>query len=200
MGTQGQTGAARLFFGSTLARVLRETAVPVLALGPESSGLCRHEPGGPAIQIDQVVAAVGLHAGTDHIVRLAASVAATQYCPLVLVHAVPPARGVAHWRELLDAEHQQRLACANERLQALAGHPELRSIRTRTVLRVGQPEDVIAEVGGEQPHTLIVLGLRSARPAFGLQPGTTAYRVLCTSKAPVLAAPLNAVCAGDTRQ
>src|SRR5918993_111890 len=58
LGTQGQTGAARLFFGSTTQRVLRETVTPTLVVPPAANPIVREEPSGPALKIDHVIAAL----------------------------------------------------------------------------------------------------------------------------------------------
>jgi nucleotide-binding universal stress UspA family protein len=199
MGTHGQTGAARVFFGSTLARVLRETAVPVLALGPESPGLCREDADGPALEIRRVIAALGSHA-SDHVVRAATAVARRQQCPLVLVHVVRPAEGLDRWRDLLEAQHQERLARAEQTLRAQGGELERQAVQTEIHVEAGQTDEVIAKLGAQQERTLVVLGLRNARAAIGPQPGSTAYRVLCVSKAPVLVVPPEPTAQAEARE
>jgi nucleotide-binding universal stress UspA family protein len=189
MGTHGQTGAARLFFGSTLARVLRETTAPVLALGPESPGLCREEAKGPVIEVRNVIAALSLTHASDHVLRAAAAVAERQQCPLLLAHVVAPPQGLDRWQDLLEAQQKERLVRAEQRLRTLAEELDRHSVRTEIYVGAGPAEDVIAELADRAERTLVVLGLRSARAMLGQQPGSTAYRVLCVSKAPVLVVP-----------
>ena len=58
LGTQGQTGAARLFFGSTTQRVLRETVTPTLVVPPAANTIVREDAAGPALAIAHVIAAL----------------------------------------------------------------------------------------------------------------------------------------------
>jgi universal stress protein A len=189
MGTQGHTGAARVFFGSTAARVLRETTIPVLAIGPGSRTLLRDAAEGPVLSVSRVVAGVDFGDMTGHTVAEAARVAARWGASLELWHAVDEAHGMELWRRLVDEHQQQKVARAERELGLLAD--EIRGtapgVSVRTV--VGTPELVLAAAAAEREGTLLVLGLRSRQALVGQQPGTTAYRVLCLSDVPVLVLP-----------
>lgn len=190
MGTHGHTGAARLFFGSTLARVLREAVVPVIALGPASPAIYRETAEGPVIEIRWVIAAVDVKSPADHVIGIAGAIAARHHCPALLVHVVVPPQGLARWQKLLEAHEKEDITRAEDRLRLYARELERQSIPTDILVSAGQVEDVISELSGQQEQTLIVLGLRDVPAVIGPQPGSTAYRVLSKSKAPVLVVPL----------
>ena len=59
----------------------------------------------------------------------------------------------------------------------------------RTSAAQGDPERVLAAMAGERPRTLLVLGLRRGAGLLSPQPGSTAYRILCLARTPVLVVP-----------
>jgi nucleotide-binding universal stress UspA family protein len=200
LGTQGHTGAARVFFGSTVARILRETAVPVLAIGPGSRGLVEEHPDGPTLHVDRIVVGVDFSEMTPHTVHAAALLAGRWGCRLQLLHAVDEAHGMERWRRLVDAHLHNRVARAEKELAMLAD--EVRNGRTPVEVgtAIGTPELAIAAAGTERDWTLLVLGLRSQQGIVGQQPGSIAYRVLCLSEAPVLVVPPPAAKRGRRRR
>ena len=93
LGTQGQTGAARLFFGSTTQRVLRETGTPTLGVPPAANTIVREDAAGPALAIAHVIAALDFSDTTAATAQGAAGLAARAGARLTLAHVVPQARG-----------------------------------------------------------------------------------------------------------
>jgi nucleotide-binding universal stress UspA family protein len=189
LGTQGHTGASRVFFGSTFARVLRQTALPVLAIGSGSGTLVDEAHEGPRLRVSRIVAGVDFGDMTGHTVREAAQLAARFGAKLELLHAVDEAHGMDLWRRLVDERQRQQVARAEKELGLLAD--EVRGTTPNVIVRtaIGTPELVLADAGREQSGTLLVLGLRSQHGLLGPQPGSTAYRVLCLSEAPILVLP-----------
>jgi nucleotide-binding universal stress UspA family protein len=189
LGTQGQTGALRVFFGSTLARVLRETTLPVLAIGPGSGTLVEEDSGGPLWRVSRVLVGVDFGEMTGHTVQEASQLACRWGATLELVHAIDEAHGMDMWRRLVDERQRQQVSRAAKELAMLAD--EVRGTSPKVVARtvIGTPELVLAEAGRERDETLLVLGLRSQRGIGRPQPGSTAYRVLCLSDAPILVLP-----------
>ena len=59
----------------------------------------------------------------------------------------------------------------------------------RTVASQGEPERVLATLAAEQPHSLLVMGVRRGAGLLSPQPGSTAYKVLCLARTPVLVVP-----------
>ncbi len=189
LGTQGHTGASRVFFGSTFARVLRETTLPLLAIGSGSRTLVQEGRDGSSLRVSRVVVGVDFGDMTGHTVGEASQLAARWGARLELLHAVDEAHGMELWRRLVDEQQRQRVARAEKELGLLAD--EVRGTSPGVVVRttIGTPELVLADAGKEQGGTLLVLGLRSQQGLIGPQPGSTAYRVLCLSEAPVLVLP-----------
>src|SRR4051812_47442658 len=101
LGAQGQTGAARLFFGSTTQRVLRETVTPTLVVPPAASAIVREDASGPSVAIAQVIAALDFSDTTAATAQAAASLAARTGARLTLAHVVPDARGLERWAALV---------------------------------------------------------------------------------------------------
>jgi len=191
LGTQGQTGAARLFFGSTAQRVLRETSTIVLVVPPGASPLVQDGPAGPTLALRHVIAALDFGDTTGATVRAAAGLAAQARAELTLAHAVAPARGLERWSRLLDAHQAQRVVKAGEELALLAREVQAQvpGVGVRTSAAEGEPERVLAGLAGQQPGTVIVMGVRRGGGLLGPQPGSTAYRVLSLSHVPVLVVP-----------
>jgi nucleotide-binding universal stress UspA family protein len=189
LGTQGQTGAARLFFGSTTQRVLRETVTPVLVVPPAATPIVRDGSTGPTLAITQVIAAVDFSDTTAGTVQAAAGLAARTGAGLTLAHVVPAARGLDRWASLLEAHQAQRMARAGDELALLAREVSAQVRDVRTTAALGDPERVLAALGAETPGTLLVMGIRRGAGLFAPQPGSTAYRVLCLARTPVLVVP-----------
>lgn len=189
LGTQGQTGAARLFFGSTAQRVLRESATFVLVVPPGASPLVHDGPTGPALSLRHVIAALDFSDTTGATVQAAAGLAARTGAELTLAHVVTPARGLERWSGMVDAHQAQRVAKAGEELALLAREVQAQVPEVRTSVAEGEPERVLAGLSGQVPGTVIVMGVRRGGGLLGPQPGSTAYRVLSLSHVPVLVVP-----------
>jgi nucleotide-binding universal stress UspA family protein len=189
IGTQGQTGAARLFFGSTTQRVLRETVTPTLAVPPAASSIVRDGSSGPVLAIDHVIAALDFSDTTAATVQAAASLASRAKARLTLAHVVPEARGLERWSSLVDEHQRQRTTRAGDELALLAREIQAQVPDVRTTAARGEPERVLAALGAEQPHSLLVMGIRRGAGLLSPQPGSTAYRVLCLARTPVLVVP-----------
>lgn len=189
LGTQGQTGAARLFFGSTAQRVLRESATLVLVVPPGPSALVQDGATGPTLALRHVIAALDFGETTAAAAQAAAGLAARTGAELTLAHVVAPARGLERWSGLLDAHQAQRVTKAGEELALLAREIQTQVREVRTSVTEGEPERVLAGLAGQVPGSIIVMGVRRSGGLLGPQPGSTAYRVLSLSRVPVLVVP-----------
>jgi nucleotide-binding universal stress UspA family protein len=190
LGTQGQTGAARLFFGSTTQRVLRETVTATLVVPPAASPIVRDEASGPVLAVEHVIAAIDFSDTTAATVQAAASLAARTGAQLTLAHVVPEARGLERWAGLVDEHQAQRTERARHELALLAREVQAQVPEVRTAASMGEPERVLAGLGDERPHSLLVMGIRRGAGILAPQPGSTAYRVLCLARTPVLVVPI----------
>jgi nucleotide-binding universal stress UspA family protein len=189
LGTQGQTGAARVFFGSTTQRVLRETVTPTLVIPPAASAIVREDPSGPALAISHVIAALDFSDTTAATAQAAAGLAAQTGARLTLAHVVPEARGLERWAALVEQHQARRTAQAGEELALLGREVQAQVPDVRTVALQGEPERVLAALAREQPHSLLVMGVRRGAGLLSPQPGSTAYKVLCLARTPVLVMP-----------
>lgn len=189
MGTQGHTGAARLFFGSTTQRVLREAVTPVLAVPPVAQPIVRDGAAGPELAVRHVIAAVDFSDTTAATIQAAAGLAARTGAALTLAHVVPEARGLETWAAMLEEHQAQRAARANEELALLAREVQSQIAVVRTATLRGDPDRALSTVGDEHPGSVLVMGVRRGASLLSPQPGSTAYRVLCLARTPVLVVP-----------
>jgi nucleotide-binding universal stress UspA family protein len=90
---------------------------------------------------------------------------------------------------MVEAHQAQRVAKAGEELAMLAREVQAQVPEARTSVTEGEPERVLAGLGGQVPGTVIVMGVRRGGGLLGPQPGSTAYRVLSLSHVPVLVVP-----------
>ena len=185
LGSEGLGGARRLFFGSTTARVLSESGVPVLAVPPvdrRSKAIARRWPNGP------ILAAIDLGRDAARDVAAAAAVADWFDTPLSLVHVVERTR-VPAWLSLRPAGHdRERSTQARRRLDALArAHGSIGTIGVHVL--VGEPAEQIASLAQDLSAALLVVTLRGDHRLFGDRKGATTYRVVQEAGTPILALP-----------
>jgi nucleotide-binding universal stress UspA family protein len=178
-GTCGLSGATKVFFGSVAEKILRRAEVPVL-LVPAA------EEEGEPLLLSRVLAAVDLDDTIEHGVSQAADVAQHLDLPLRLIHAVSPLPADWRWLDALQASTPIRVRRARERLDEIA-----RTLRVfaETDVRVGSTAEQVTAAANEQPGTLLVVGLDGGTPLGRV--GSTAYRIVCLSKTPVLALPIH---------
>ena len=126
MGTQGLGGIRKMFFGSIAEKVLRDAAVPVLAVplpesattGPESAR--DSEAGVPDIHV--VIASVELDASAEAVIGHAVSFARGFGLPVMLLHVVPPVDRMPRALEAARAAERLHETNAQARLAELADH------------------------------------------------------------------------------
>jgi nucleotide-binding universal stress UspA family protein len=183
MSTHGRAGLAKMFFGSTTERVLRETRIPVLVTPAD-------DPGPPDVaelqrRIHTVLAPVDLSAASERQIQIAAGLADALQASLVLVHVLEPLSGRPGREATVRAANGERRVLAIERLDDLAGavtpRPEL-------ILTDGDAAAEIAKLARERQIGAVVMGLHSTT-ALGPRMGSVTYRMLCQTTAPVLALP-----------
>jgi nucleotide-binding universal stress UspA family protein len=188
IGTHGFSGVRRVFFGSTAAKVLAQTAMPVLALPPEPSEADGVPALGPFLPLRRLLVAVDFTESCMNAVRQAAVLARRWQLALTLLHAVPGGPQLDRWRAFLDADRDRRVEHARYRLKLIGDELARDRLAVRVVAAGGSADEVIARVAAEETGTLVVMGLRD-RGVLTPTPGSTAYRVLCTASSPVLVLP-----------
>jgi nucleotide-binding universal stress UspA family protein len=183
MGSQGRSGAGKMFFGSVTEQVLRKTSVPVLAV-PGTSPVRALAPW-PA---GNIVCAVELGPRASDDVREAAEMARAFDCRLTLVHVVSPTVRQPWLGRALGAYDRQQLKSARQKLEKLArGVRRLVAGGVEARALLGHPAQEIAAVAGDLGASLIVLTLRPGHGLFAPRQGTITYHVLTGSPVPVLA-------------
>ena len=181
VGTRGLGHAARWFLGSTTIRLLRSTDRPILAVPASDDDAAGPVTAWPPIA--RLCCGVDFSDGSLAAVEAAARLASDLGASLTLVHAVPAVSVPVGWEEAVRAADVDRLRQAETHLQDVA-RKMCKGASIRAAL--GTPANVLAEEAGEDPATIIAVGLRGAGHH---RPGSTAMRVLSTARVPVLAVP-----------
>jgi nucleotide-binding universal stress UspA family protein len=185
MSTHGLTGMRKLFFGSTTERVLRETAIPVLAIPPTAEGPRTSEDIRRAV--GRILVPVDLKGWSVHQVQIARRIAESLRVPLIVTHVVEPVRSpLAESLHLPSIELERRTRAEDALGELLATLP--RQIRPEALVTYGDPAEEIAKVARDRNAGLLVIGLHGS-PLLGPRMGSVTYRVLCLAPTPVLALP-----------
>lgn len=185
MSSHGLTGPAKLIFGSTTDRVLRETSLPVLVTpavdpGPENLEDVK------AI-VRTILVPVDLTTATPLQVRIARGLAEALGSTILLAHVFePPLPRPSHRSvvgPLQQAQRQEAERALTELMATLpaAVHPEL-------VLAEGRPPEEIARIARERKAGALVMGLHAGNVG-GPRMGSVTYQVLCHCTSLVLALP-----------
>jgi nucleotide-binding universal stress UspA family protein len=175
LGTQGLGHAGRLWFGSTTARVLRETTRPVLAVPPAKEGHTDDTP-----RVDEIIV------GTDFGPAARAAAAAAEELGklfgvgITALHAVPEVAAPARWSNIVAQAVEEGVREARRQMGDSVPAHWTSDVRTGSAASV-----LVDAASGKQ--ALIVVGLSGNQSEN--RPGTTAYRVLLDADAPVLAVP-----------
>ncbi len=188
LGTHGLGSVGKFFFGSTTARVLERTRIPVLAVPATHGRRSRLGPprGWPGRQI---IVPLALDRTTSGDAGRAAEVAGFLGASVVLVHAVvqtpvPPFMGAGVLRGQREA-----VALAGRRLGRVAIGLRRGGLTVRSLVAVGDPAEVVAALAARHRNSLVVLTLERRGRLFGSRPGTISYRVLQRGAVPVVALP-----------
>jgi nucleotide-binding universal stress UspA family protein len=185
MSSRGQSGARKLFFGSTTERVLRATPVPVLVTpsdkpsGRSLTEMARH--------IKHVLAPVDLTSASPRQLSIAAGIAQAISVPLIAAYVLEPVAIPSRIRLAMSGPDTMRRSQADEQLTALTT-TAAREAKTEALVVTGDPADEIVKLSDARNANLIVMGLHSSDP-LGPRMGSVTYRVLCQTRALVLAIP-----------
>ncbi len=174
VGTQGRGRAARVWFGSTTMRLLRETTIPVLCVPPTTSDIP---------EIFSLMVGTDFSEASAEALQTAVTFGTACGVPVTCVHVVPTVSAYSKWNELVkDAEDAAVRSARSRMADAVAGFAEG---AVTTDVRTGDAAEVLLD--GAVRGTVIVVGLGGANT--GQQPGTTAYRLASGAETPVLGVP-----------
>jgi nucleotide-binding universal stress UspA family protein len=180
VGTQGLGRAARVWFGSTTLRLLRETTTPILAIPPKSSD---------APAVSGFVVGTDFSEASDAAIRAAVDLGAQFGVPVTCLHAVRTVAAHTRWNEVIHETVDRAIHAARQRLANTTAAITNAGTLT-TDVRTGDAADTLIDAA-EGTDAVLVVGLGGEHT--GQRPGTTAYRVLSGADAPVLAVPLRLV-------
>jgi nucleotide-binding universal stress UspA family protein len=188
MGTEARRGVRRMFFGSTAARVLSHTSVPVLALPPNTEDLLTAAESQHRLAFRRILVAIDFTESGLRALRDASLMARRWGAALTLLHVVPDLPDVLHWGDSLDQHQRHQIERARRELELVAR--EIEGVPVSVLTLDGSPDEGIIRAAAEYDSSLIALGLRRSRSGwFAPRPGSTAYRVLSLTNLPVLVLP-----------
>ena len=150
MGTHGRRGFDRLMVGSVAERVIRNAAIPVLAVrvAPQG-GRVLQGPAGPAC-VRQVLCCTDFSENSMAALECARSLAQKFSAGLTLLHVVERTGGVASQAE----------AEAGRRLEQLLPPTGLEAGEVRYEVRTGKPYKQIIQVASEIRADVVVMAVR----------------------------------------
>jgi nucleotide-binding universal stress UspA family protein len=172
LSTHGREGVSKLLMGSVAERIFRQSACPVLTVGPNVSA----EPGSVA-DIHTILCPIDFTAESLAALPFAISLAQQNQARLYLMNVVPA--------PVLDHEETALMA----RLKALVPAEAQLWCEPKTIVESGDAADKILEEAEELGIDLIVLGIRHVSTLAGTRThlGTaTAYKVVSHAICPVL--------------
>ena len=201
--TVGEGGAHSFLFGGTDQHLLRKCPCPLWIMVGETSANYRHilaavdfDPWEEGDEENSVERALN-----RQIIDLAASLAASDFAQLHVVHAwqsitdnmirvfgsdMPEEQNTAN-REKERRDHQSRLDRVDRRIREQFGSDVYRYLSPRFHLREGIPRDVVPAVATELEVDLVVMGTVSRTGIPGLLIGNTAEVILNNLECSVLA-------------
>ena len=183
MSSHGRTGPRKWLLGSTVERVLRETAIPMLVVPPADPGPIAVEDA--ARLIERIVVPVDLSQASRCQLRVAQGLAETLGVPVVVVHALEPT-AMHVGLNLTQADANRRADAAHALAELIADVPG--TGRDDRVIVCGDPAEAIADVVKDRGAGLVVMGLHGG-PLLGPRMGSVTYRTLSRSHCLVLALP-----------
>ena len=183
--SHGRTGMRKAFFGSTTERVLRETTVPVLVTPP--GRVPAHSLSQLAQSIKRVVAPVDLSDASTRQVVVGGSIAQALSVPLIVAHVMEPIYIPFTVRVAIPGVEASRRARVEEELAGIIGSLSS-DITAESIVLTGDASEEIVKLAEARNANLIVMGLHSSG-VLGPRMGSVTYRVLCLTRALVLAIP-----------
>ncbi len=172
LGTHGRAGVSKLVMGSVAERIFRQSACPVLTVGPNVSG----EPGSVA-DIHTILCPIDFTAESLAALPFAISLAEENQARLYLMNVTPTPPA--------DSEQASLIA----RLKALVPPETGLWCEPKAFVESGDAGEKILEEAEELGVDLIVLGIRAVSTLAGTRThlGTaTAYQVVSRAICPVL--------------
>ena len=180
MGTHGRRGFDRLMLGSVTDRVMRTAPCPVLvASKPPQGSVAVGKERGHVHHLSRILFCADFSENSEGALKYAISATAEYDAELTLLHvleAVPS-----------QAETEEAMAAAAERLDKLIPPEGRKSLKIRTAVRTGKPYPQIIQLATEAQIDLVIMGVRGRGALDVAVFGSTTYRVMQLGSCPVLA-------------
>jgi nucleotide-binding universal stress UspA family protein len=182
VGARGMSGVERMFFGSTTEGILRQADTSVLVVPaswkpprPDLNDLTGTGPIVVGVELSPPAIAAARAAGTLAVI-LGTSVEA--------IHVVPPLPVPARWSQHAEEAQAARIRSAKTDVAVALQHVEGVTV---VGVETGPVPERLAEAAADTQdrHPLLVLGRRTHKDRGGA-PGSTAFRVLALTQAPVM--------------
>jgi nucleotide-binding universal stress UspA family protein len=183
--SHGRSGIRKTFFGSTTERVLRETTIPVLVTPPDAKRVISLS--GIGRQLRRVLAPVDLTPASLSQAKIAGGIARAMDAPLLIASVIEPVYIPPRLRTAIPGADRLRRADVETQLQDLVASSGMRA-SAETIVLHGDTAREIVKLADTRGAGLIVMGLHSSG-LLGPRIGSVTYRVLCLTRALVLALP-----------
>lgn len=180
MGTHGRRGYDRLMLGSVTDRVMRRATCPVLAVSnpPRDSAAAGRERA-PAHHLTRVLFCTDFSENSKRALNYAISATAEYDAELTLLHVLEEVPS--------PAKTAETIAAATEQLDKLIPPEARKTLKIKTLVRIGKPYQQIIQLALEVQTDIVIMGVRG-RGALDLAVfGSTTYRVMQLGPCPVLA-------------
>jgi len=173
-GTQGRSGVWKMLLGSTAEKVLRQSPVPVLTIGPKVTQST------PADGPRRILYSTGFSPQSLYAGRFALALASQAGARLAMLNVVTGVSAESvEARVQLEREGKQKLHDLLPTDLVLPTEPEL-------FVKFGSAADAILTLADEWGPQLIVLGVRRVKDEGRRISWATAYNVLANAPCPVL--------------
>jgi nucleotide-binding universal stress UspA family protein len=202
MGTHGRRGFDRLVLGSVTDRVMRTAPCPVVAISKPTYESAAHESGAhdsaheslshePRAKgkerrhvhhLERILLCTDFSKNAEQALHYAISVTTEYNAELTLLHVLEEAPGPAKTKEAV--------ATAAEQLDKLIGSQKRKSLKVKTVVRIGKPYQQIIQLAGEAQIDTVIMGVSGRGALDRAVFGSTTYRVMQLGPCPVLAVPV----------
>ena len=179
MGTHGRRGFDRLMLGSATDRVMREAHCPVLAVcQPPRNSVAAGEKGLYAHHLSRILVCTDFSENSERALDYAISVTEEYDAELTLMHVVEevPSRDTT----------EEVVAASTKQLERLIPTEKRKTLKIRTVVRIGKPYQRIVECAQQAQIDLVTMGVRGAGALDRAVFGSTTYRVIQLGPCPVL--------------
>jgi len=207
MGTHGRRGFDRLVLGSVTDRVMRTARCPVLAISkaPHDSMAhesmahdskvhdsvhesMAHEPGAKGKErrhvhhLSRILFCTDFSRNAERALNYAISVTTEYNAELTLLHVLEEAPS--------PVKAKEAIATAAEQLDKLIASEECKTLKIKTVVRIGKPYQEIIQLAVEAQIDTVIMGVSGRGALDRAVFGSTTYRVMQLGPCPVLAVPV----------